>query len=126
MFMLMLFMFFFFLGSIFMFLYVLKKMDRQETTLSEEHAQLRVLLRALESRLEKISQMERLNAIMQGHLNAESIFPDKNQDSDGSEKQDPLLHLSFEKPGNIEGTVDPGLRLDLDEGNWDMGDSRKD
>lgn len=124
MFLLMLFMFCFFLGSIAMFFYLLKRLDNQTRILADEHAQMRVLLRAMESRLEKISQMERLNALMRGDLDPNTVLPGESGDADETAGHDPLLHLSFEKFQSPEGQVNPGLSLDIEPKNWDMGNGR--
>lgn len=126
MFALMLFMFLFFLGFLVMFIYLLGKLNRQSKALSDEHAQLRVLLRAMESRLDKMAQMERLNAVLQGKLDSDAILPGESANEDDSAGHDPLLHLSFEKPRNIAGDVDPGLSLDLEPGSWNLGVPQKD
>lgn len=117
MFMLMLFMFCFFLGFLAMFFYLLGRLDRQAKMLSDEHAQLRVLLRALESRLDKMVQREKVNAILQGQSEAEAALPGERMDEEGA-TQDPLLHLSFDRPRHLDGNLDPGLALDLDTGVW--------
>lgn len=118
MFMLMLFMFFFFLGSIAMFMYLLKKLDTLGRALSDEHAQMRVLLRAMESRLDKIAQTEKINALFNANMDTDAGLPGENTGQDEPAGHDPLLHLSFEKPQNLDGSVDPGLSLDLEPGSW--------
>lgn len=112
MFALMLFMFFFFLGFVAMFFYTLKRLDEQTRSLSDEHAQLRVLLRALESRLDKMVQIEKINSLFQGQMEAGSAMPEN------SSGHDPLLHLSFEHPQDIN----MGQKLDLKPAakNWDL------
>lgn len=108
MFALMLFMFFYFLGSIAMFIYLIKKIDSNARQLSEEHAQLRVLLRAMESRMEKPDTPE----------NAQSTGDDKNASSETREDlasgHDPLLHLSFERPPTPEQDFSTGLNINFD------------
>lgn len=122
MFLLMLFMFCFFLGFIAMFIYLLGKMESQTKALADEHAQIRVLLRAIESRLEKLSQMEKLNALMRGETEAGQTGTGGSGDEAAG--RDPLLHLSFDKPQIPGGHVDPGLSLDLDPVSWDLGNSK--
>lgn len=127
MFLLMLFMFFFFLGFVAMFMYLLRRLDNQTKTLADEHAQLRVLLRAMESRLDKLGQMERISSAYQSQLRDGEMAAAQKDTSDAAGR-DPLLHLSFEKPRGIEGDVDPGLSLDLEPGGWDLStdESRRD
>lgn len=117
MFMLMLFMFCFFLGFLAMFIYLLGRLDRQARIMSDEHAQLRVLLRAMESRLEKMAQREKINAMLQGQTEAEAALPGERIDGDIA-GHDPLLHLSFDRPRTLDGNLDPGLTLDLDPEGW--------
>lgn len=117
----MLFMFCFFLGFVAMFMYLLRKLNRQTNMLSDEHAQMRVFLRAMESRLDKIAQMERLNAVLQGKLDPGAILPGESENLDEAANRDSLLNLSFEKPKNLDADVDPGLDLNLEPRNWDMG-----
>ncbi len=102
MFFLMLFMFFFFLGFAVMFYYLVHRIDGQFQVLGEEHAQLRVLLRAVESRLDKL-ESERDDT-------DQPISVSAMADAAG---HDPLLHLSFEEPVNPAAPADPGLELDF-------------
>lgn len=102
MFELMIFMFCFLLASIIMFFYFLKRSDDQYRNLNDEHAQLRVLMRAMESRLEN---MEKSLASLAGKEagTMPSFIDDKKQwrkeDGDmAGAGHDPLLHLSFEEP----------------------------
>lgn len=90
------FMFFFFLGFVVMFYYLLRKLDNQNQLLSDEHAQLRVLLRAMESRLD---QMERIGTrdATNAAQPATGVFM-ADIEENGSAGHDPLLHLSFEEP----------------------------
>lgn len=94
MFSILLFMFFFFLGIIAIFIFIARRVDAHFRSLSEENAQLRVLLRAIES-----------------HLDGEDApcGPKTEMPADDAAK-DPLLHLSFEKtaPGRVN---DPALEL---------------
>lgn len=88
MFMVMLFLFFFFLGILLLFWYFNHRLARQLQELSEEHAQLRVLLRALESRLEGVAALENVRP-----TGADKSTPQ----GEASSGHDPLLHLSFDK-----------------------------
>lgn len=106
MFSLMLFMFLFFLGSIAMFFYVLKKIDDNARQLAEEHAQIRVLVRAVESHLEKLR-----------NCGSDTAFPKPAQEEDSSDPEyDPLLRLSFDQTTEPEKGFypDPGLNLNLE------------
>lgn len=110
MFLLMLFMFFFFLGFVAMFIYILKRLDAQSRALSDEHAQLRVLLRAMESRLDKMAQMEKINSLFQGQMDADGTDMG-NTHPDESAGHDPLLHLSFDQ--TQAPSMELGQKLDL-------------
>lgn len=129
MFMLMLFMFCFFLGFIAMFIYLLKKLDNMARTQSDENAQLRVMLRAMESRLDKLSQIGRINALLQGKFPPDGGLPgesnpDETEDSAG---HDPLLHLSFEQPAPLADPIDPGLDLNMNPPKpWELSPVQKD
>ncbi len=114
MFLSMLFMFFFFLGSLVMFLYLFRKIDNIAHALSDEHAQIRVLLRAMESRMDKMSHMEKISSILQEQM-------DGQEDRAG---HDSLLHLSFEKPAQLNAPVDPGLDLNIEPQPWEMADQQ--
>lgn len=122
MFSLLLFMFCFFLGSIVMFIYSLKKRESQFRSLNDEHAQLRVLLRAMESRLDNIEKYlghcSGPDGSAPGQERAEAGHEEGIDMERKSQEHDPLLHLSFEDPDKIE-TVkdDPNLELLLDTGN---------
>lgn len=119
MFSLLIFMFCFFLGSIVMFFYSLKKRESQFRSLNEEHAQLRVLLRAMESRMENMEKYLGNCSVLdssQQLKNSEELDRNAMEDMDKkSPEHDPLLHLSFEDPGKMEAMKnDPKLELLLD------------
>lgn len=105
MFTIMVFAFFFFLGFLVMFLYSEHKRDNLVRNLSDEHAQLRMLLRALESRLEHMEQGK----------NDDKAMPDEPATPEAQPAEnDPLLSLSFDDPGGSR--HDPMLELaDLHE-----------
>lgn len=115
MFPLLVFMFCFFIGSLAMFFYSLKKRESQFRSLTEEHAQLRVLLRAMESRLDN---MEKYIAGRAGFKSAPGEeAPESVCEADEIQAQgpDPLLRLSFEEPGGEgRGGKDPKLEMLLD------------
>lgn len=89
MFTIMIFLFFFFLGILGMFWYQSHRLGMQLRELSEEHAQLRVLLRALESRVEGVAAFEKTRAKGQEG--------ESRENADSQPGHDPLLHLSFDK-----------------------------
>lgn len=117
---LMIFMFCFFIGSLAMFIYSSQKRENLSRALSDEHAQLRVLLRAMESRLDN---MEKLLAIqtmpkdaassagMAEHNSFMAVEHTQNKEPAG---HDPLLHLSFEDPARKDKHTDGSLDLFLD------------
>lgn len=71
----MLFMFFFFVGIIAFMWYGQNKLERQIHSLSEQNAQLNILLRAMESRIDRM--------------------PGESRNTPVNSSTDPLLHLSF-------------------------------
>lgn len=87
MFNLMIFMFCFFLGIAAMFFYLSRKLDNMARALIDEHAQSRVLLRAMESRLDSLA--------------APAEKPARARREEGP-ATDPLLHLSFDEPAEPE------------------------
>ena len=100
---LMLFMFLCFLGMLGMFFYMLRSQEKMCQTLRAEHAQTRLLLRALESRLER-----NMTGPAEEHPAPSSAA--------AAPSQEPLLHLSFDTPASAPGrpAVDPGLDLHFD------------
>lgn len=96
MFSLMIFMLFFFFGLIAMLWYMFRASERQFQGLKEEIAQVRVLVRALESR------------VANNGVEEKSAAQKQNPDVDGS-RADPLLHLSFEGQAKLPS----GPELDL-------------
>lgn len=116
MFSIMLFMFLFFIGFMAMFYYLLKKQEQNCRLLRDEHAQLRVLLRAVESRLDNVDRIQTLRAARDGLLDAdapENSGMEKEADDDAA-GHDPLLHLSFEEPAS--GRSRDGLNIDFEPG----------
>ena len=111
-----LFIFFCFFGILAALFYMLKRQEQAWQLLRDEHAQLRVLLRALESRLEYLAtvtldpeQARRAEARAAAPTgeNAPSAAPrDENPAGPiGASGTDPLLRLSFEEP---EAPAEPG------------------
>lgn len=82
MFSIMLFIFLCFLGMLAVLFYMLRSQERLCQVLRDEHAQMRVLLRAMESRLDALEGSAGSEPRPAGTLPA----------------RDPLLHLSFEDP----------------------------
>lgn len=123
MFMLMLFMFCFFLGFVVMFYYLLSRVDTIARAHSDEHAQLRVLLRALESRLEKMGQVERYNVLLREQRDGDGITMTQSEGIPGENDapgHDPLLHLSFDQPSQIQERIARDLELRPAAKNWDL------
>lgn len=105
MFSLMLFIFLCFLGMLAVQFYMLRSQERLNRALRDEHAQMRVLLRAMEARLDALG--------CPAPKLAETAVPPA--------AQDPLLHLSFDAPAAKKAAprtpvVDPGLDLHMDSG----------
>ena len=105
MFSIMLFIFLCFLGMLAVLFYMLRSQERLCRILRDEHAQMRVLLRAMESRLDALSGLAEPAPRPTGEVPA----------------RDPLLHLSFEdqlqpgRPGRDEKpATDPALDLHFD------------
>lgn len=105
---LMIFMFLFLVAFIAMYMYILKKIDTIYKQLTEEHAQLRVLIRAMESHLDHITRLE-----VNGDASAQE---DKTSQETDKPSFDPLLSLSFEEPPAPEKEFgrDPGLELNFE------------
>lgn len=112
-----LFMFFFFFGILAALFYMLRRQEQAWQLLRDEHAQLRVLLRALESRLEYLATVtldpeqarraEARGADTASGGEAPSDRPRKESLAAPAEPSgtDPLLRLSFEEP---EAPGEPG------------------
>ncbi len=115
MFSFMLFIFLCFFGILAALFYMLRSQEKLCQSLREEHAQLRVLLRALESRLDVLCDAH-------GEGGAPSRAVDLS--SRAASAEDPLRRLSFDAPdaeaqprrgrGASEGVVDPALDLHFD------------
>lgn len=103
---LMIFIFLCFLGMLGMLYFMLRNQEKMCQTLREEHAQTRLLLRALESRLE--------NTVRGTTPPAETDSP---REPETSPLHDPLLRLSFDEPAAPprNPAVDPALELHMDD-----------
>ena len=115
MFSIMLFIFLCFLGMLAVLFYMLHSQERLCRILRDEHAQMRVLLRAMESRLDALDGGDDPAPRPTGELSA----------------HDPLLRLSFEEPlqpGRPERddkpATDPALDLHFDPLTDDSANSR--
>ncbi|MBR4741322.1 MAG: hypothetical protein IK079_00270 [Desulfovibrio sp.] len=98
MFSMMLFLFFGFLGITALLVYLLICQDRQSHVLRDEHAQLRVLLRSMESR---VASLESLLCGKEGKK--------KRWDAE----KESLLSLDFSGPSETKAKTDPNLDLHL-------------
>ena len=96
---LMIFIFLCFLGMLGMLYFMLRNQEKMCQTLREEHAQTRLLLRALESRLENT---------VRGTVSPLGL--DSPQAEESIPQHDPLLHLSVDEPA-----ADPALELHMDD-----------
>lgn len=118
-----LFIFFCFFGILAALFYLLKRQEQAWQLLRDEHAQLRVLVRSLESRLEYLAavcldpeQARRAEARAAQEAGDEKrggpSAPDRPAGASGT---DPLLRLSFEEPESPrpdpEAGHDPALEL---------------
>lgn len=103
---LMIFIFLCFLGMLGMLYFMLRNQEKMCQTLREEHAQTRLLLRALESRLE--------NTVRGATPPAD---PDSPREPEASPLHDPLLRLSFDEPAAPpkKPAADPALELHMDD-----------
>ena len=89
----MVFMILFFVGIVAVLWYLIVKIENVSRQASEERAQLRVLLRAMESRLDGVSR--------------ETVAPERGEPmNDGTDERttayDPLLRLNFDEPPTPE------------------------
>lgn len=107
MFSVLLFLFFFFFGILAALFYMLRRQEQAWQTLRDENAQLRVLLRALESRLEFLASV---SLDPEQARRAETRPTEENKPG-----TDPLLRLSFEEPETppapAKAAHDPALEL---------------
>lgn len=116
----MMFIFLCFLGVLATLYHILRTQEKNFHQLEEEHAQLRVLLRAMESRLDEleinVSAQDTACATAEGNDNANRgavrLAPRRAQ----RPSDDDLLHLDFDSPVPQENAVDPALDLHFDPG----------
>ena len=121
-----LFIFFCFFGILAALFYLHKRQEQAWQLLRDEHAQLRVLTRALESRLEYLAtvcldpeQARRTGdgSAQEGEARQAGAYPPLDETPAGPSGTDPLLRLSFEEPETPrapaagENGHDPALEL---------------
>ena len=107
MFELMVFMILFFVGITSVMGYLIIKIDNNYKQLSEEHAGLRVMLRAIESQIEQLTSAS--------PSAAGGVSREKSYDIPSQAAYDPLLRLSFEEaPKPEEDFSKHNLELNLD------------
>ncbi|MBD5608393.1 MAG: hypothetical protein HDQ93_06030 [Desulfovibrio sp.] len=94
MFELMIFMILFFVGMVAVIWYLIVKIESATRQASEERAQLRVLLRAMESRMETISIAKSASETGENSTSASLETPRPSYD--------PLLRLNFDEPPTPE------------------------
>ncbi|MDE7241958.1 hypothetical protein [Desulfovibrio sp.] len=130
-----LFIFFCFFGILAALFYLLKRQEQAWQLLRDEHAQLRVLLRALESRLEYLAAVcldpeqarraEARAATAAGDDKPGASSAPVSAGPAGASGTDPLLRLSFEEPegprapAGREAGHDPALELRFAPGEED-------
>lgn len=102
----MLFLFLFFIGLLAMFWYFYRRVEQNARILRDEHAQLRVLMRAMESHLDHMDRIETLRARDEKLASGDDDNPDLQVDENDNAGADPLLHLSFEGPRRENGEKD--------------------
>ncbi len=121
-----LFIFFCFFGILAALFYLHKRQEQAWQLLRDEHAQLRVLTRALESRLEYLATVcldpeqahKSQDRAAEGHEPGQAApYPPLDETPAGPSGTDPLLRLSFEEPETPrapapgENGHDPALEL---------------
>lgn len=119
MFSIMLFIFLCFFGILAVLYHMLRSQEKLCRSLREEHAQMRVLLRALESRLDGLETADAPHASVRSaaHLAPRPAVPPS---------EDPLLRLSFDEPAAEQKSssgIDPALDLHFDPA-MDLAPSR--
>ncbi|WP_297669851.1 hypothetical protein [uncultured Desulfovibrio sp.] len=110
----MLFMFFCFLGVLVMLYHMLRTQEKSFRLLQEEHAQMRVLLRAMESRLDVLDEDAEAAGVRDGAAKAATRLAPRPA---ARPADDDLLRLSFDAPGpqgDAPAAVDPALDLHFD------------
>ena len=109
MFSIMLFIFLCFFGILAVLYHMLRSQEKLCKSLHEEHAQMRVLLRSLESRLDALDVTEPADAAFSPR-GAARLAPRPAP----APAEDPLLHLSFDEPAPGSSKATPGIDPALD------------
>ena len=111
MFSIMLFIFLCFFGILAVLYHMLRSQEKLCKSLHEEHAQMRVMLRSLESRLDDLDVAAPAAAAGNG---ATRLAPRPASHAAAQPAQDPLLHLSFGDPAQSASPSTPGVDPALD------------
>ena len=112
MFSIMLFIFLCFFGILAVLYHMLRSQEKLCRSLHEEHVQMRVLLRSLESRLDGLDVTEQENTAPSPQGAVRLAARPAPQPA-----EDPLLHLSFDEPApsvSAAPAIDPALDLHFD------------
>lgn len=112
MFSIMLFIFLCFFGILAVLYHMLRSQEKLCKTLHEEHAQMRMLLRSLESRLDALD-VAAPAAAANGN-GATRLAPRPASHAASQPAEDPLLHLSFDDPAQSASPTTPGVDPALD------------
>lgn len=126
-----LFIFFCFFGLLAAIFHLLRRQDQAVRLLRDEHAQIRVLLRAVESRLDYLA-----TAVLDPAQAASAEERDATRAGRGATPPeapglDPLLRLSFEQPGASPQTDgrqaggDPALELHFEPGDTPLSGQQR-
>lgn len=111
MFSIMLFIFLCFFGILAVLYHMLRSQEKLCKSLHEEHAQMRVMLRSLESRLDALDVAAPAAAAGNG---ATRLAPRPASHAAAQPAEDPLLHLSFGDPAQSVSPSKPGVDPALD------------
>ena len=111
MFSIMLFIFLCFFGILAVLYHMLRSQEKLCKSLHEEHAQMRVMLRSLESRLDDLDVAAPAAAAGNG---ATRLAPRPASHAAAQPAEDPLLHLSFGDPAQSVSPSKPGVDPALD------------
>ena len=111
MFSIMLFIFLCFFGILAVLYHMLRSQEKLCKSLHEEHAQMRVMLRSLESRLDDLDVAAPAAAAGNG---ATRLAPRPASHAAAQPAEDPLLHLSFGDPAQNASPSTPGVDPALD------------
>ncbi|NCB22256.1 MAG: hypothetical protein EOM56_05365 [Deltaproteobacteria bacterium] len=111
MFSIMLFIFLCFFGILAVLYHMLRSQEKLCKSLHEEHAQMRVMLRSLESRLDDLDVAAPAAVTGNG---ATRLAPRPASHAAAQPAEDPLLHLSFGDPAQSVSPSTPGVDPALD------------